>query len=86
MKYFDYQIEYNTHDYPDFCDAFIQSASVDEDGVIRDATESELDELNEDRDLVYRLVMERVVFYLIIKVFHYSSFFLHLFKLVIFIV
>ena len=43
-------------DYPDFCDAYISSAEIDG----REATEEELDELNEDRDFVYELVWERL--------------------------
>ena len=44
-------------DYPDFCDAFILSATtVFEDGTYRESTEEELDELNNDADLVYGLV------------------------------
>ena len=43
-------------DYPDFCDAFICDASVMENGEWRDATDDEIDELNEDGDLVYSCV------------------------------
>ena len=43
-------------DYPDFCDAYISSALVLVDGDWRDATESELDILTEDRDFVYEQV------------------------------
>ena len=46
----------DTRDYPDFCDAYIGSAEIDG----REATEEELDELNEDRDFVYELVWERL--------------------------
>lgn len=46
----------DTADYPDFCDAYIESASVFENGEWRDATDDELDELNEDSDLVYSCV------------------------------
>lgn len=46
----------DTADYPDFCDAYIESASVLENGEWRDATEDELDEINEDSDLVYSCV------------------------------
>jgi len=35
-------------DYPDFCDAYIESADYDG----RPMTEEELDELNDDRDFV----------------------------------
>ena len=46
----------DTRDYPDFCDAYIGYAEIDG----REATEEELDELNEDRDFVYELVWERL--------------------------
>lgn len=47
-------------DYPDFCDAYIESASVFENGEWREATEAEIDELNEDTDLVYKCVEEEL--------------------------
>jgi len=43
-------------DYPDFCDAYISSAEING----REATEEELDEINEDRDFVYEKVWERL--------------------------
>ena len=46
----------DTTDYPDFCDAYIDSASVLEDGEWREATDAELDELNNDYDLVRECV------------------------------
>ena len=47
----------DTRDYPDFCDAYIASATIEnEDGTFRDATDSELDEMNEDSDFVYEQV------------------------------
>ena len=46
----------DTRDYPDFCDAYIETASVNENGECRDATDDELDELNDDGDLVYSCV------------------------------
>ena len=46
----------DTRDYPDFCDAFICDATVLENGEWRDATDLEIDELNEDLDLVYSCV------------------------------
>jgi len=45
------QVDYN--DYPDFSDAFIESADCD--GV--PMTEEELIDLNEDRDFVYEELM-----------------------------
>ena len=46
----------DTRDYPDFCDAFIASASY----MGRDMTEEELDKLNEDSDYVYEAVERRL--------------------------
>ena len=46
----------DTRDYPDFCDAYIESASVLENGEWRAATEDELEKLSDDRDLVYECV------------------------------
>lgn len=46
-------------DYPDFCDAYIESATIiEDDGEVRDATDEELDRLNDDRDFVYSKVLE----------------------------
>jgi hypothetical protein len=39
-------------DYPDYCDAFIDSADYDGE----EMTDEQLDELNEDYELVYELV------------------------------
>ena len=52
-----YSIEFDGIDYsdaPDFCDAFISYARYED----RDLTETELDELNEDRDFVYEKLMD----------------------------
>lgn len=43
-------------DAPDYCDAFIVSAKIDG----ADLTEAELDELNEDSQLVYELLMKHL--------------------------
>ncbi len=48
-------IDYN--DFPDFCDAFIESAELKENDVWRDATEEELCIINNDRDFVYQEVL-----------------------------
>lgn len=46
-------------DYPDYCDAYISSAELKINGVIRNLTEEELDYINEEkRDFVYEKVME----------------------------
>lgn len=46
----------NPRDYPDFCDAYIDDASILENGEWREATEDELEQLNEDSDLIYQAV------------------------------
>lgn len=43
-------------DYPDLCDAFIESANYGD----REMTDDELDVLNEDRDFVYEHALERL--------------------------
>ena len=43
-------------DYPDYCDAFIDSADYDG----KEMTDEELDELNEDYDLVSELVWDNL--------------------------
>lgn len=45
-------------DYPDFCDAYIASAAWEDTG--ENLTDEELEELNDDRDLVYELVLQRI--------------------------
>ena len=46
----------NSDDYPDFCDAYICSATVNGE----EATEEQLDALNDDSDFVYNCVIEQV--------------------------
>ena len=46
-------------DYPDYADAFLDSAKVDG----REATEAELDEIQEDSDLVYSILMDDITLY-----------------------
>ena len=46
----------DTRDYPDFCDAYICYAEKDG----RPLTEDELDKLNEDRDLVYDCIIDKL--------------------------
>lgn len=46
----------DTKDYPDFVDAFIESASYDG----REMTDAELDAVNENRGYVYECVIERI--------------------------
>jgi len=46
----------NGDDYPDFCDAYICSATVNG----KEATEDQLDALNDDTDFVYNCVIEQV--------------------------
>lgn len=45
-------------DYPDFTDAHISDASILENGKWRDATDTELEQLSEDYDLVNQLAHE----------------------------
>jgi hypothetical protein len=44
----------DTKDYPDFCDAFIANAVLE----TRDATDAELDELNNDAEYVHQCALE----------------------------
>lgn len=46
----------DTNDYPDFCDAYICSATY----MGRDMTDAELDELNDDSDFVYECVQKHL--------------------------
>ena len=46
----------DTNDYPDFCDAFIESAEID--GV--ELTDAELDELNCNSEFVYDCVLKHL--------------------------
>jgi hypothetical protein len=46
----------DTSDYPDFCDAFIESAEID--GV--ELTDAELDELNCNSEFVYQCVLNEL--------------------------
>lgn len=60
-QFIDFELDgIDTMDYPDFCDAFICNASVIENNQVRPATQNELDELNNDSDLVYNLVINQV--------------------------
>lgn len=43
-------------DYPDYCDAYIQSADYDG----KEMTGEQLDELNEDRDFVYETLLYQI--------------------------
>ncbi len=48
-------------DYPDFCDAYIAAAKVEEYGIWRDLTEEELDELNDKcPEFVYQKAVESI--------------------------
>ena len=38
----------HTNDYPDFCDAYIEDASILEDGKWRSATDAEIDQANDE--------------------------------------
>lgn len=43
-------------DYPDYCDAHIVSAEIDG----REATEEEIEELNNDSDFLYEELMNKI--------------------------
>ena len=43
-------------DYPDFCDAFIDSADYDG----KEMTDEQLDDLNEDYELIHQLVWDNL--------------------------
>lgn len=43
-------------DYPKYCDAYVESATYED--TSRKLTQSELDKVNEDQDLVYKLLHE----------------------------
>lgn len=60
VAYFtDYEIE-SCGDYPDFTDTFITAATaVLKTGEQREATEAELEKLDEDGELVYELALEK---------------------------
>ena len=46
-------------DYPDYCDAFLQSAKIDG----REATEAELNGLEADGDLIYDILYDGITLY-----------------------
>ena len=51
----------DTNDYPDFCDAYISSATIEnEDGTFRDATEEEIEMLNDDTSFVYETLLDQL--------------------------
>ncbi len=49
-------IDIDQRDYPDFCDAYISSGTYKG----REMSEEELEVLNEDREFIYRKVMDRI--------------------------
>ena len=57
MEIDDVQVDgIDPRDYPDFCDAYIESATLIDNGEPREATDAELDEINNDSDFVYEQV------------------------------
>ena len=46
----------DTKDYPDFCDAFIESADYDG----KPMSDEQLDDINEDREFVYECVQNHL--------------------------
>ena len=52
----------DTNDYPDFCDAYISSATIEnEDGTFRDATDEEIEMLNDDTTFVYDTLLDQLL-------------------------
>ncbi len=52
----------DTRDYPDFCDAFICSASILEDGTWREATEAECEKIGDKfPDVVNEIALEDAI-------------------------
>lgn len=52
-------IDFN--DYPDFCDAYIVKAVIEqEDGTYRDATDDEIEEMNDNSSFVHETVFEKL--------------------------
>lgn len=48
-------------DYPDFCDAYISAAIIEENGIWRDLTEEELNELNDEYpEFVYQKAVKSI--------------------------
>lgn len=49
----------DTRDYPDFCDAYINNMWLIDGGKVREATDAELDDINDnERDFVYEQVWD----------------------------
>lgn len=47
-------------DHPDYCDAYICEAWIEENGVERELTDEELQEVNEDSQFVYDKLIEQL--------------------------
>ena len=47
-------------DYPDFCDAYISMAILRDGDILREATDAEIDTLNDDREYVYNCVIDKI--------------------------
>lgn len=56
MKYSNLEFDYDPTDYPDYCDAYIVNGEIDG----RPMTPEEIDIINDDRQLVYDLLMEHL--------------------------
>lgn len=51
----------DTRDYPDFCDAYINNMWLVENGEVREATDAELEDINDnERDFVYDEVYDSI--------------------------
>lgn len=51
----------DTRDYPDFCDAYINNMWLIDNGEVREATDAELEDINDnERDFVYDEVYDSI--------------------------
>lgn len=48
----------DTRDYPDFCDAYINNMWLVDGNEVREATDAELDEINNNTDFIHEQVWE----------------------------
>jgi hypothetical protein len=61
-EFIDFELDGIDHrDYPDFVDAYICNAKVKlHNGEIREATDAEIEKLNQDSGLIYELVIGQI--------------------------
>jgi hypothetical protein len=62
LKLHDVQVAGIDHrDHPDYCDAYIETAFITEpDGTVRELTESEIEEVNQDHEFILNCVMDHL--------------------------